>query len=344
MNPDSKRRLQLVAGLTVFVVAVMVSYFSTSEAEIQEITVQDVFLVIDTSSSMADSSKLIFAKKAASEFVNILYVDKASDHKIGLISFSDQATQIVSLTNNTDTLNSGINKLNAVGNTAMGDGISLAIQLLQEQGRSETLKTIVLLSDGVSNVGVSPHMEAQNALSANIKIYSVGYGYDVDAITLSNIAQITNGDYFTASTGKDLTDIFDDIAKSLISPVSHYSSRIMMLVAIPILLFIPAIEYSLTTMMGLSDVPVKRNISNRKCSHCQHQNRQSAKFCLKCGKSMQQHTSSQSNKKITSKQNNLTDKQCPSCNHNNRPTSKFCLKCGKAIDNPRQIRKGDSQS
>ena len=334
MNPSSKRRLQLASGVAVFAVAVAVSYFFTYEGEeaIHENTVHDVFLVIDTSSSM-QGIPLSSAKKAASEFANTMYLNKTLDHKIGIISFSDNAVQIIATTNNNDALNGGINNLRVAGNTAMGDGIMLAVQMLAEQGRPETSKTIVLLSDGVSNAGISPHMAAQHASDAGVTIYSVGYGHLADVFTLKAVASTTNGDYFTASTGQDLAGIFDKIAQSLISPVSHYSSRVMMLVAIPILLFIPAIEAGLTTMMQLSDAPVKRNISKRKCPHCSHQNRQAAKFCLKCGKPLRssEQPRPQPYKQEIRKQDSVTYNRCASCSYDNRQAAKFCLKCGKPL-------------
>ncbi len=344
MNPNSKRRLQLVAGFAVFAVAVVVSYFSISEEGAQDTITQDVFLVIDTSGSMADNSKLYFAKEAASAFVNTLQLNGTSAHQIGLISFSDSAVQAVSMTNNLDSLNNGIEELNANGGTAMGDGILLAVQLLEDQGRPNTSKTIVLLSDGVSNIGILPHSAAQYASSANVTIYSVGYGYDADVFTLHALASSTNGDYFAASSGQEVASIFDEIAKSLISPISHYSSRVMMLVAIPILLFIPAIEAGLTAMMGIADAPVRRNVSNRICPYCQHSNRQVAKFCLKCGKPLQQssqYMQSQTQEPKISKQNDIMNSQCSNCKHHNRQTAKFCLKCGKSMNKKTSTGKGD---
>ena len=282
MDNNSKRRLQLTVGFTVFAIAVAISYFSVVPTDP---TTQDIFLVIDVSGSMAYDSKLDFAQQAASEFVNTLRINHTSTHHIGLITFANEAYEVVDLTDDYDQLTRGISNLRADGGTAMGEGINLAT-LLFDDGRLNAGKTIVLLSDGAANLGTPPLFAAQTASSANVKIFSVGYGYDADVTTLKATASITSGEYFDAPTGQDLAEAFETIAESLISPASHYSSRVMMLLAIPILLFIPAIEAGITTMMQRADAPIPRNISKKPCPYCKHSNRPTAKFCLNCGKSI----------------------------------------------------------
>lgn len=288
MNNEFKRKLQLAIGFTVFVIAVTISYFSTIEQESGSIK-QDVFLVIDVSGSMADSSKLNFAKRAAFEFVDAMNLNSTSDNQVGLVSFGYDAYVIVDITGDSNALKQGISSLTAHGGTAMGDGIMAGMDSL-DLGRPDARKTIVLLSDGVSNIGSSPLVAASEAAYSNVKIFSVGYGYDADVTTLRSMASVTDGEYFSASTGQDLARAFGKISEAIISPVSHYSSRIMMLVAIPVLLFIPAIEAGITTMMKMVDTPVRRNVSKRPCPHCQYPNRAAAKFCLKCGRTIGEKT------------------------------------------------------
>ena len=113
---------------------------------------------------------------------------------------------------------------------------------------------------------------------------------------------MTGGKYYNASTGQDLADTFGEIAGVLISPLSHYSSRILILIAIPVLLFIPTIERGLTTMMRRAeDKPVERIVKPKRT-----EDKPKAKI---------------DKPKIT----------CPNCNYVNRTTSKFCVKCGSPV-------------
>ena len=302
MNPNSKRKYQLGIGFVIFAFAVSVSYFSVVEAGVQDTPQYDIYLVIDVSGSMQEESKLVFAKQAALEFVDAFQLDQSSDHRIGLVAFSDYAQMLVELDDNSKNLKEGINKLHPEGTTAMGEGVLTSTQSLSEETRPDAKKIIVLLSDGMSNAGLHPLSAGGIARENNVTIFSVGYGYDADVLTLKAVASMTNGKYYNALTGQDLADAFNEIADVLISPLSHYSSRILILIAIPVLLFIPTIERGLTTMMRRAeDKPVEKIVKPKK---------------------IEEKPKEKINKpKVT----------CPNCNHVNRTTSKFCVKCGNSI-------------
>ena len=171
-------------------------------------------------------------------------------------------------------------------------------------------------------MGSEPRLAAGIAKENNVTIFSVGYGDFADVQTLKAVASVTGGKYYDAPTGKDLARTFNEIADVLVSPLSHYSSRILILLAIPILLFIPTIERGLTTMMEkIQDKPVKRNVKKpiprldtgkNICKKCNHVNRSSSGFCAKCG-------------------DTLGSNICKKCNHVNRSSSGFCAKCGGTL-------------
>jgi hypothetical protein len=326
-------------GIAVFAFAVIVSYFSVVEADLEDAPQYDIYLVVDVSGSMGtitnvggsdqitvtSSSPIVFAKQAALEFVDAFRLDESSDHRIGLAIFYGgeyepqipKAEIVVGLNESPKKLKEGIEGLFPGGATAMGDGILIATKSLTENTRLNTTKIIVLLSDGVSNVGEPPLLASNDAKEHNITIFSVGYGSNADVITLKAVASMTDGKYYDASTGQDLADVFNEIAGVLISPISHYSSRILILLAIPTLLFIPTIEKGFTTMMRIrEDKPLKKTKSTTKwsCISCNHVNRSTSKFCGKCGELI--------------KTKSTTKWSCISCNHVNRSTSKFCGKCG----------------
>ena len=323
MKPELKRKSQIGVGFTILIFAVGLSYFSVETIDTQETPQYDIYLVIDVSGSMAGNEKLVFAKQAAMEFVDIFQSDQSLNHQIGLVTFSDYSNFLVSLEDEPEKMKESISKLYPEGGTAMGDGISLATQSLIEKTRDDTTKVIVLLSDGASNTGLHPLIAAGTANDHDITIFSVGYGYGADVQTLKAVSSVTGGEYYHAPTGKELADTFNEIADILISPVSHYSSRILILLAIPVLLFIPTIERGLTTMMErVQDKPVTRNVKKSTsksdtigkniCKKCNHVNRLSSKFCIKCGDTIGKNI-------------------CKKCNHVNRPSSKFCIKCGDTI-------------
>ena len=287
MDADSKRKLQLTIGFAVFVLAVAVSYFSVTEVENSQ---RDIYLVIDVSGSMADQAKITFAKNAATEFVNAFKLDNSSDYRIGVISFESRVNTLAKLTDDPSGLKVAISKLQANGGTAMGNAIGTADNLFSQEARPDVRKTVLLLTDGMSNEGMHPITAAQDAKRNGLTIFTVAYGNDADFSTLNQIATMTGGKFYKALSGQDLVTTFGNIADVMISPVAHYGSRTLILAAIPILLFIPVIERGVSTMIHKAEetfLDKKRNIPQQPtCFNCGTLNRTTSKFCQKCGNSL----------------------------------------------------------
>ena len=301
MHPNAKRRFQIIIGFSILAFAVIVSYFSVEEIDLQILPQYDIFLVIDVSGSMQSEQKIVFAKQAALEFADEFLLKQPVEHQIGLVSFSDTGRMLVALETNSRNLKEGISQLYPDGETAMGDGISIAAELLSQETRPDTKKVIILLSDGMSNTGTNPLIAAGIANDNNVSIFSVAYGSFADTQTLKAIASLTDGKYYNALTGQDLAKTFNEITDTLISPLSHYSSRLLILIALPVLLFIPTIERGLATVLGRTEIIKKqketpnsgkklphnhenlKTSSHVKCSFCESAFKSGFRFCAKCG-------------------------------------------------------------
>jgi len=341
MNEGLKRKLQVLIGLIILLIAMIASYFSVVEGD--GFTKYDVFLTLDISGSMDDPTKLGAAKMAAIEFLDIVSSNQTIDFRVGLVTFESYVELVCPLTRDVDTLKSGIDQLIADGGTAMGEAIKLAGNLLIQEQMPGVGKAIIVLTDGQSNEGIEP-IRATNDLSGNdIVVYTIGYGWDADTQTLKSVASISHGKYFFASTGQELIDAFSTIASLLISPIAHYGSRTLILIALPVLLFLPAIEKGVTTIIEVASTTIfKRPPREQKptkvrgegmrtvarpdptvaierkilCQKCEHMNRKTATFCAKCGSTLEQEL------KVTF---------CGKCGHKNRGSAKFCSRCGNQL-------------
>lgn len=95
---------------------------------------------------------------------------------------------------------------------------------------SNRAAAIVLLSDGVSNVGPDPLKMAQVAADQGVRVFTVGVGTSdgatlttngwsmrvrLDEDTLKKIASITGGEYFRAGTAPDLKKIYKSLSAQL---------------------------------------------------------------------------------------------------------------------------------
>jgi Ca-activated chloride channel family protein len=114
--------------------------------------------------------------------------------------------------------------------TAIGMGIANAVSRLKESKAKS--KVIILLTDGSNNSGeISPEAAAEIAKEFGVRIYTIGVGtnnetapfpyggeiinvpVEIDEATLMNIAKITNGRYFRATSKESLGEVYSEIDK-----------------------------------------------------------------------------------------------------------------------------------
>jgi len=190
----------------------------------------DIMLDIDSSLSMSATdikpSRIEAAKETATHFV----MGRVQD-RIGLVTFGGAPELLCPLTLDYDPLISQINNLEPgitqADGTALGDGLVSALNHLKSSAAKT--KIIILLTDGRSNTGtVDPMTAAKAAQALGIKIYTIGTARhgpalmpvqgqmiriddDIDDELLTNIAQITGGQYFRVTSLEKLTEVYKTI-------------------------------------------------------------------------------------------------------------------------------------
>jgi Ca-activated chloride channel family protein len=202
-----------------------------------DIEVNDIFLVVDVSRSMlADDLKpnrLEVAKEKLREFANLRPTDR-----IGIIIFSEKVFTLLPLTTDpslVDQILADI-RIGFLGSgTNIGDALALAVARGQDSKTKN--KVIVLLTDGVNNVGnMTPLNAARTAKEYNMKVYTIGLGTtksrlpigkdqlgrqqyqsipggSIDVKTLEDISKMTGGKNFMAGSENSLEEILSEIQK-----------------------------------------------------------------------------------------------------------------------------------
>ena len=164
-------------------------------------------LIVDKSSSMTDGqygiTKLELAKEAAIRSTEAL---RSSD-SIGVISFDDAASWVVSMqqAGDLDKIQDDIGTIRPGGGTNMYPALDLAYKALK--GADTKLKHIIVMTDGQSATGNFEGIVDQMA-GNGITLSSVAVGMDADRSLLSRLAEIGNGRYY-------YTDEFSNIPKIL---------------------------------------------------------------------------------------------------------------------------------
>lgn len=110
----------------------------------------DVVLVIDRSGSMGQANKLVQAKNAAKNFIDVVAGQEATT-RIALVSFSTTSTLNQSLSTDFSSLKSKVDSLTASGNTCQECGIAQANTEIATKGRAGVKKVVVMLTDGQAN-------------------------------------------------------------------------------------------------------------------------------------------------------------------------------------------------
>jgi Ca-activated chloride channel homolog len=194
----------------------------------------DIIIALDISTSMLardfKPNRIEAAKQVAAEFIQ----NRPND-RIGLVVYEGEAfTKCPSTTDHSLLLESlmgveaGVLQTNR---TAIGMGLGLSVARL----RSDDLKSkvIILMSDGVSNAGeIDPMTAAELAKAKGARVYTIGIGskgtasmpvqtpfgiryqqipVDIDEETLTEVAQLTGGEYFRATDETDLLQIYQTI-------------------------------------------------------------------------------------------------------------------------------------
>ncbi len=203
----------------------------------------NVVLSVDVSRSMLAEdvrpNRLEATKQAAVEFVRAL----PRSARVGLVSFSSYATLLVPPTTDHARVVEAIRALQAEFATAIGDGLLEAVWALPGRTRPSSPTgtpappagrlppgVVVLMSDGQSNRGVLPQEAARVARDQQVKVYTVGVGTPegtflniagrpiwvrLDEETLKEVAAITDGTYYHASSAHELRRVYRSLGRTI---------------------------------------------------------------------------------------------------------------------------------
>lgn len=212
----------------------------------------DIVIATDVSGSMLATdfkpNRLEAIKEVAYNFIQ-----KRTNDRMGLVVYAGESYTRTPVTSDKAMLLNSLKEVQYNGmvlqdGTAIGIGLATAINRLKDSKTKS--KIIILLTDGVNNVGsLDPISAAEIAKSYGIKVYTVGVGtngmanfpvakdangnivfqpqkVEIDEKLMQEIATITNGKYFRATDNKKLEAIYDEIDRLEKSKITE--NRFMM--------------------------------------------------------------------------------------------------------------------
>jgi Ca-activated chloride channel homolog len=235
-RPGWRRHAPIVA-LALALAVLIVAGARPRVTEAQPVKGAAIVLANDISNSMEATdvrpSRLAAAKLAAERFLNGV----PSSVRVGQIEFARHPTVLQSPTLDRSLTRAAIESLHpGGGGTAIGDAIELAVHSLTTLPRQNGKRlpgAIVLLSDGGSNVGVSPLAAAAEAKAMHIPIYTIALGTPAGTIpgrrhgqpftervpvstrALAAIASASGGHAYTAADSASASAVYAHLATEL---------------------------------------------------------------------------------------------------------------------------------
>lgn len=212
----------------------------------------DIVIATDVSGSMLATdfkpNRLEAIKEVAYNFIQ-----KRTNDRMGLVVYAGESYTRTPVTSDKAMLLNSLKEVQYNGmvlqdGTAIGIGLATAINRLKDSKTKS--KIIILLTDGVNNLGsLDPISAAEIAKTYGIKVYTVGVGtngmanfpvakdangnivfqpqkVEIDEKLMQEIATITNGKYFRATNNKKLEAIYDEIDRLEKSKITE--NRFMM--------------------------------------------------------------------------------------------------------------------
>ncbi|MBI5029181.1 MAG: VWA domain-containing protein [Chloroflexi bacterium] len=159
----------------------------------------NIYLVADTSGSMAEQNKLKQAQDALNTFLDQVQGDR---DRVGLVPFADRVYNVVQLKEigpQRASLKNSVNQLGANGRTALLDAVSYAYDDLQKRNERDRINAIVVMTDGIENASstnlnaLTQKVKRQNASGVPVLVFAIGYGSDADFDVLNSLADATGG-------------------------------------------------------------------------------------------------------------------------------------------------------
>lgn len=226
--PFSLRMLAI--ALIIIVMARPQSFNVTQNIETEGI---DIMIALDISTSMLAQDFKPDRFEAAKD-IAIQFVSGRRNDRIGLVIFAGESFTMCPLTTDLRTVANQFKdiKMGLIEDgTAIGVGLATAVARLKESDAQS--KVVILLTDGVNNRGeIAPLTAADIAKTFGIRVYTVGVGshgtapfpmqtpfgtrmqdmkVEIDEDVLKEIASVTGGQYFRATDGKGLAQVYEQI-------------------------------------------------------------------------------------------------------------------------------------
>lgn len=190
-------------------------------------------VVLDRSGSMSGANKLSNAKAAAITALKLL----GPNDIFSLVIYDHNVQTLIPPTlvkGNAEEIEGRINQIQPGGNTALFAGVSVGANEVRKNLSDRYVNRIILLSDGLANVGPSSPADlgrlGASLIKEGISVSTVGVGNDYNEDLMTSISQNSDGNFYFVENSNDLPMIF---SKELGGALKVYAKSIKIRIKCP---------------------------------------------------------------------------------------------------------------
>jgi len=193
-----------------------VQFFEPVQAATATRLDRDIALVLDKSGSMGSFGRYDALLRGVDVFLAELD-NSPQQENVSLTAYDTNPRKLVDMTTDLIAIRDGINNESPGGFTGIGRALSVGLDSIQNDPNSRqfSLKSIVLMTDGNQNRGVSPDVIAQDCADAGIVVHTITFSQGANQQLMKDVARISGGTHLHADTNAQLVAAFETIAKQI---------------------------------------------------------------------------------------------------------------------------------
>ena len=177
---------------------------------------RDIALVLDVSGSMNEQGRFPALKNALSIFLAELATTE-QDEYVSLTQYATTATKLHPLTPDLSAIEQAFANSLADGYTAIGLGLQTGLDsvLNDPAARRLVTRSVIIMTDGNHNTGISPLLVAPDAQAEKVVVHTITFSSGANQTMMAQLAAETGGIHLHADTSEQLIEAFREIALAL---------------------------------------------------------------------------------------------------------------------------------
>ncbi len=180
----------------------------------------DLVVVVDTSGSMLADARL----EKVRDGLHLIVDQLGEDDRLGLVRYSSDVEVLSELAAPNLDMHEVIDSLTAAGSTNISGGLSAGFSLLADEVEEGRQRRVILLSDGLANVGLTQPEQifelAEAFIRDGVGLTTIGVGTSFNTELMSGLAQRGSGNFYFLEDAAAVNEVFTEELEYFAAPIA----------------------------------------------------------------------------------------------------------------------------